>query len=444
MTNAAIIENDPQFYQENMREAEGDMRVENKAAASQKTPLQKLAWVVRHLGIVAVVLSAIIFMLQGINDVGALFRDWTWLVLITAMSASGVICRNVLDNSISARILFSLAVALVPVQFSQLGGMVLEYFPLDGMTESIQSLSVLSPLWLSLDIAVSAVLAFVLGYSAFAILVRRSSKLLATCFTLASLSMLLPVRDDLMAWGLLSSLLIAFLVLEFWVFSRHIEFKTTQSFVLRIILSLPLAIMLVRNSLHFENSENIYLLVGLCSLLINYGFANALRGTQWRDYVLLFGSGLAIFTWFQFSFLADIDSFLLVGMVPVIIIAELARHGDRWSNAYTKLASISAVFVVSVACLVGVNLIESVALVLVSAASIAFGVLYQRYMPLISGVVMALISLSVLIAEAVGAVSVNIWLALALGGAALVLGSAAIEKYASQFSSTWDTLKTYK
>ncbi|MFL0809980.1 MAG: hypothetical protein K6L76_06170 [Agarilytica sp.] len=410
--------------------------------------LKRFAWIVRYMGVAAVILSALIFMLQGVDDIGSLFRHWTWLALMVSMAGAGVVCRNVFDSVRSARILFALAAALVPVQFSQLGGMAFHYLSggsaAAGALSGATSLNLLSPFWLSVDVLASTALAAVLAYAAFAILVRRSSKVLALSFVGMNLLMLVPFRNDYFAWAVVSASLATLSVIEFRVFKRFVEFRTIQAFVLRTILALPFGIMLVRNSFHFNGIENIFLLLALFSLLINYGFANGMRRNVAREYVLLLGGVVGMVSWVQFAVNVNLDSLLLIALVPVLVLSELARLSSHWRRNYIKAASVSATLMALLVCAMGPSLLESVFLVLLSAGAIAIGIVYQRFMPLLGGLVMAIVSMSVLVAESLGSFSVNIWLLLAVGGAVLVLGSAAIEKYASRFTETWQAVKQYQ
>ena len=83
-----------------------------------------LANALRWLGCGGIVLSAVIFLLQGFDDVGDVLRNWAYLILMVALGGIGIALKYTLQDGKSARLLLGLAAAVIPIQFAQLGGMI--------------------------------------------------------------------------------------------------------------------------------------------------------------------------------------------------------------------------------------------------------------------------------------------------------------------------------
>ncbi len=411
-----------------------DTQVEVGGGSSPAMPENthsKIASLIRYVGTGAVVLSALIFMLQGVEDIGLYLRQWTWLGLMAAMAVGGVVCRIFLDDVKSARVFFVLATAIVPVQFSQLGGML---FHLLGYVSNetavlpvIQSLPVF---WLVIDLCLTFTLTITLAYLGFSILVRKSAAIVTAAFCILNVGMLLPVRDGWLATFVLAITPIAFIFLESKIFQRHLEFKTVQAYVLRGLLVLPLVIMSVRNSFHIDSALGFCALGAVVSVLLVYGVSRWAEHYWVKEITLMMGAVTALITWISFSLEVHTNLPLVVIFAPLVLMgAEFSRLSQYIKNIYLGSAYCIALIGSLAMSLDHPGFIEVVICFAMGVSFVARGIVTQVKAPLYVGVIVSVISIVSLLIVSINGFTLNSWFALALGGSALVLGASLVEKY---------------
>ncbi len=391
----------------------------------------KIASLIRYVGTGAVVLSALIFMLQGVEDIGLYLRQWTWLGLMAAMAIGGVICRIVLDDVKSARVFFVLATAIVPVQFSQLGGMLFHLLGyVNNETAILPVIQSLPVFWLVADLLVTLALTVTLAYLGFSILVRKSAKIVTAAFCILNVGMLLPVRDGWLATLILAVTPMVFIFLEAKIFQRHIEFKTVQAYVLRALLLLPLVIMSVRNSFHIDSALGFCALGAVVSVLLVYGVSRWSEYYWVKEITLMMGAVIATITWISFSLEVHANLPLVVIFVPLVLMgSEFSRLSKYIKNIYLGSAYFIALIGTLLMSVDNPGFIDVVICFAMGVSFVARGIVTQVKAPLYVGVIVSLISLVTLLFVSIDGFTMNSWFALAIGGSVLVLGASLVEKY---------------
>ncbi len=410
---------------------------ENSTTGGESSPAvpenthAKIASLIRYVGTGAVVLSALIFMLQGIEDIGLYLRQWTWLGLMAAMAVGGVVCRIVLDDVKSARVFFVLATAIVPVQFSQLGGMLFHLLGyVNNETTILPVIQSLPVFWLVVDLFVTLALAITLAYLGFSILVRKSAMIVTAAFCILNVGMLLPVRDGWLATAILAVTPIIFIFLESKIFQRHIEFKTVQAYVLRALLLLPLVIMSVRNSFYIDSALGFCALGAVVSVLLVYGVSRWSEHYWVKEITLMMGAVTAIITWISFSLEVHINFPFVVIFVPLVLMgSEFSRLSTYIKNIYLGAAYFIALIGTLLMSVDDPSFIEIVICLAMGVGFVARGIVTQVKAPLYVGAIVSLVSVVTLLCVSIDDFTLISWFALAIGGCVLVLGASLVEKY---------------
>lgn len=387
--------------------------------------------ILRKVGVVSVVLAAVIFMVQGLEDASLHLRQWTWLILMGGMAGGGVICRFLFNDVKSARIFFALAAAIVPVQFSQLGGMLFQLVAdVSQMGLPFNQLKTLSSFWLGVDIFVSLALAVGLAYTCFSILVRSASKITTIIFVLLNFSMLLPFRDSIFAIMVLALTPTAMFWLESKVFRLGAEYKTLESYVLRMLLSIPMLIMAVRNSFHMDTLVGFCALGAIISLMFVYVVAKSSEKYWVHESALAVGGGLAFLSWATLCSQLFFENMDIVFLLPLALLTlELSRLSWVNKKLYINLACMLVVVLGVFTSFVEPTLGRTVFGFTLGLSVAAGGVVTEKKFPLIAGGVVALIAAVMVVVLSISHVSFNSWFVLAIGGSVLLLCSGAIERY---------------
>lgn len=406
----------------------------------------KIASFLRYAGATAVVLSAVIYMLQGIETVDVEIRQWTYLILMSAMAVGGYISRFKLGDVLAARLFFALAVLLVPVQFSQLGGMIHVY--VHGMGENtlatFWNFSDVSWKTLMLSLSISSVMALALSITSFSILARYKVKWLAAAFLLLNLSLLVPERFSVGALMLTGGMLAILFTLRTKIFTQHHIFKTREALVLRLIMTLPFVIAVTRSAFYLDAVS------GLCSIGMFIAYMVAFQLPQWitsgqkkysmnycrrlMDTSLFCGTLIAGIAWSLFClnqfYWASFQMSALILMLPIIALLFFAyRRAHLYAVLYKNLSSIAALMLGL--CLMRSDPLTTGAFISLIGAVLmgAWGVGYREKFPLLVAAALGFSSIASLLVVSLSNVSVNVWLVLAVAGVALVLTSSIIEKY---------------
>ena len=95
---------------------------------------ERTAGLMRWLGALAVAASAVVYMLQGLANIDLEMRNWVYLGLMALMAVCGVASSKLMQDAKGSRLFFGLAALLVPVQFSQLGGLLHDIYTIQGLS----------------------------------------------------------------------------------------------------------------------------------------------------------------------------------------------------------------------------------------------------------------------------------------------------------------------
>ncbi|MEM7169104.1 MAG: hypothetical protein AAF530_02990 [Pseudomonadota bacterium] len=416
----------------------------------------RLAGLARWLGAGAVAASGLLYLLQGIEHIDEALRNWIYLGLMAVMVGGGVVCRLSLKDAKSARLFFALAVAVIPVQFAQLGGMIHELLATGGTLSWFD----FSGVTMANTVLVGGVSLLLLGpvaYAGFSVLARGEALRLTTAFSALNGLLLIPARDSSLGAAMLVGMVLASLFFErryFAAKSSPVVFRTIEGVGIRSLFLLPLAIAAVRFGLHVDA------LWGYCALagLVGLALVNSRVWIQQDSIVegtLIIGSAMIGLSWIVFAFDAiwtmdgSVAFFYLFVLAPVALFLLYAAEKSKTLAPLYRGASTLLMGAVAFLLLKdNLGLANAGLMMLIGGPLAAWGLFRKHREPFLGGLVITAIGFCAVIVTIAGHITVNAWLLFAGLGVVLVLVSSMIERHGKNTlrlaSGAWQGLREWK
>ncbi len=391
------------------------------------------ATVLRLLGAGVTVFGALVFMLQGFEHIELAWRPWFYPAFIALLGAGGATSLYLFRDARGARLFLGLAVALVPVQFSQLGGMLHEL--LYGQVGAVPGVFRSGPGSLELIAAVAAVSALVLpaaSWAGFRILVRRYAMPLCVTFLAVSALLLLPARASWPGLFLIGALAGTFLWLERRRFRSAPEFATWEGWAVRCMFLLPLGIATVRAAFYMHELSMFAALFGVAGALLLLVIRAAFPTWIAEGMRALAGACLAL-AWLLLAvdiFSLSYDYLWFAAVFPIGLVLLVIGHFAPRSGRVYRGFGIGLTALASYALLDASNGIPAWLTVCAIGAGACFmGAYYRERSTVFVGAVQTMVSLFGVVVLALRALEADTWLVLAVAGMALVLLSSVAERY---------------
>ena len=438
-----------QRLQRHMRKSQ---QTDDGPAKPAKSSSATFTQLLRYLGCGAVVLSAVVFLLQGFSDIDTTLRNWAYLGLMVILSGVGITLKSALQDGKSARLLLGLAVAVIPIQFAQLGGMIHSLVSA-GTTDALNSQmpSAVTSLFNFADLSwfmvattagISVLLALCTSWFGFKVLARPHAKALSVFNILLCSVLLIPARDGVLAFLVLASLSIATLFADA-KFRQLKTMKTREAIAARWMLWLPAGIAICRSTFYLSDGIGIAFMLALVSALLLHRAYQLKIADQGREILTALATLGGSIAWLICSSSIAESATALIGIsiaaidVALLVGLYLLANSIISSSAaiYRLLGSI--LFAASPVVLMGsYEGIGSATLALFMALSLLGIGLWQKWrMPSFVGSFVTLIAAINMIRFALGDIEVGTWMGLALVGISLVVTASIIERFGRSFVS---------
>lgn len=395
----------------------------------REAPSNRLAALLRWLGTATVACSAVLFLLQGLDDVDGVLRNWGHLGLMALLAAAGVGVRAATGDARSARLLLALATALVPIQFAQLGGML--HSLLGGADSTLSEFFSYELVTWGLFTAVAvASLAVYTAVSrlGFAVLVRPDAGVLSALYLVPSALLLVPLRDGVPGFLLVGAMAGLAMLFDARLRNRSNRYRTREGLAVRAMLAAPLAIAAARYAFHVDSLAGGCAILGLLGVAVIHAGRHYVERERTREDLTAIGTGLSSLAWVIWTSLPFRDGDSLLVVAPLTAFLFLLGAGSSRGRAYRFIGSLLLAFA-TLDLLASASGGGSVLALLVGVITVGWGVLRQEREPTLAGAGMLLAALAVLSTDLVDLVHLEGWIALALGGVLLVVAAAFVERY---------------
>lgn len=372
----------------------------------------------RWLGAFAVAGSAIVFLLQGLNNIDLDMRNWLYLALMGVMGGCGYATQKLMQDPKGARLFFGLAALLVPVQFAQLAGLLHDIVNATG--EAVPNLLLL--------MAGTALLSIPLAYTGMAILARKDKRVLTSTFLLMTGALLIPERDSILGFVTLGGLALGSMWLELKVFRGNSVYTGMEGLGVRLLMAAPLTIAAVRMSMHIDSTAGTAAMVGILGVLLS-------RLHYGRGWVQLLGAALGIAGWWVYAseampaIIQGDFGFCMLVIPAAVWLMDIARLSGSAGRHYRFLASMLWMIAAVSLLAVGGSTTMTLAALALGLVALLWGVFACQRMPTFAGLSISVPSMILLIADSLRNVDVNAWVTLGIGGIVLVFSASIVEKY---------------
>jgi len=406
-----------------------------EVVVGKKSRYASIAGYLRVIGAVAVALSGVIYMLQGLESIDNQLRDWGYLALMLILGAGGVFSARVMGDNKGARLFFALAVLLVPVQYTQLGGLALDFFnPGLGQTAISPKGTTLTMFWLLFTGACSVVLSTIVSYAGFSILSRPYAKVLTGTFLLSNITLLFTVRE--MPWALLP--LLALCLLFAYLHKKHFTqdnlFVTIEGIATQFLFATPVVVMLIRSGFYLDNvADHFFFFLSVTTLSLLLSARNSHRSVFFEiglfiSFILGLGTLILGADFIDGELLKSSTDELLIFLGGAVFWSGVFSFWSRRCGSWYRLCSQALMLYLVIQVGLDQAWLGYALMLLASLGFLSWGLYAKLKLPVLMGVILGIYSVVMLIGQLVDQVHVNTWFGLALLGVACVLFSSVLER----------------
>jgi hypothetical protein len=396
--------------------------------------MHNLPTLLRILGTGALLIAMYSFLVKGWQSGNDVFRYTLMLGHTGILAAVGIASGHWLKESKGARLLLTLALVSVPVNFAILGALIFSqsigidasHYP-HYVAWSVDSLS--TALLTSAGAMVVLVPITLLGFT---VLVRSASRKLSALFLLSNIVLLLPVRDPHIIGMIVLALTFISLVFNYKMSQGNIATRTQEGIIALGLQFLPLGILMGR-SLWLYDLDMFLLTVLVITMFYilrqaSMVFENNSTPRNLLNAVSVVPAAMAM------PLLSDallniipavpVMVIPLSGMITFAMIYDIAQRSPNYAHGYRYIASGILVLGMLLNLQLFTGLVAALLCVAIGLGLIVLGFQRQQRSVFTSGVILMLVGLGQQLYELVHHFDFGSWASLAtLGVIAIVIAS---------------------
>lgn len=405
--------------------------------------IAKLPQVMRWIGGTTLVIAAISFLFNGIQEYDDVARFWHFTTFNLLLSALGLLCIVRFKDDKGARTFMALATGMVPIHFAHFGGIIWNRLnhtaPAEGIASHFHIEAIEGTAFL-LQLGSLIVLAPLVAYLGFRALARPVAKPLTLAYLGLNTLLLLSVRDPhTIAFGALATT-VGLIWLDRRVFSKPLIMKTWDGICVRAMLYIPIAIAVTRNLVcHGMDQVLLSYLTGTLSMLLLI-VAPKLKIAEF--------SALARFAAFPLAYLTYLwgtagtplhfenwtgETIIPLFVMPCVAITiAMSFLMDSQGNEYRKFATAMGMSALAFQMIAVEAPLTTITFLTASALMIGVGFMRENKNLFHMGIIGMVVSSLYLMKYAVLLEHLNIWMKLAALGITIVLAGSYLERNSRQ------------
>lgn len=215
---------------------------------TQEKKVHTLSSVLRKVALVVLMTAAGTFLFQGWSGWNSVERIVAFLGFTAALAATGAVCGFRYKDSKGARVSLGIAAAVIPVAFSQTGGLLYSMVA-SSLPQIPELLRFTAPSPTAAMLTAGAVVALLtpIAYAAFSVLGRVEAKALTALYVAGNLALLLPTREPNHIGLIAMILMMTAAAMDLTRFHTRPELRTLEGGLSRVMMHVPFAILVVRN-----------------------------------------------------------------------------------------------------------------------------------------------------------------------------------------------------
>lgn len=415
---------------------------------TQNEKNSRLTGILRALGALAIGGSGLVYMLQGLQHTDTELRNWIYLALIAILGLGGIFSFRFMQDTKGARLFFALASLLIPVQFSQLGGMVLGHIGNDSrifQLFEVVSMQSTTLYWIG---GLSLLTSLLISFAAFSVLCRSYAKSLSFAFMVLNAALVLPYRLDIPIIAIVVVMAAIGLSLEHRIFQRDPLFRTGEGICARLMVLLPISIAICRSAFHYSDT------LGACAILATTALAAIYLAERTLQPSLKGKSTIVeLLQMLAFVLLAltlpvtanelfhNPNSILFLNTplqtfiyaFPLLLLAIYFSGRSQMLSLFYQIIATAVLAFTAAAVFSQHHLVAQFVLWSMATLTLASGFIRQHKLLFLTGI-FGSVSVGIhLIFLSIRQVDINLWLFLAIAGLVLVALSSVIEKHGKKW-----------
>ncbi len=261
----------------------------------------KVTAFLRWAGSITLAVSAISFLLQGLEEFVPGYRNWVISGFIVVLCICGLICGYLMQETRGARLFFGLATAFLTVQFTQIGTMIYQYSaPLSEDFHSALSWWRVDRIPLAtfaLIAAASLILAVLVVPTGFSMLARSQARTLSAGFFAGNALLMVPSREN---FAMATSSVLLYLGLRFLTrrsLMRDPVIRTAEGLAGLAIMWIPLAIIGGRGFFYPDGWAMMCAMLGIGAATLLIDVRSSVRSAFLRFLAQVLGVSAALLAW---------------------------------------------------------------------------------------------------------------------------------------------------
>ncbi len=399
--------------------------------------------ILRALGAIIIVAAASIFLFQHWG-VGSDVQRYLLLLAFTGiLSVGGFFCALQLKESKGARTLLGLTLAVTPVNFAVLGGLIYSRFSWDDAFLSVPGYATWvapSPTSALLTAAGALLVLAPLCYLSFLSLARHQAKLLAGGFFLSNLALLFPSRQPNWIGVMAALLVIGLTCFEVRRFAKEASLKTFEGRFSRLLLWVPPA-MLIGRTFHLYAPTQLFTACLLAaSAILGFVFLPPLarkdstkRLLQGLSMVPASCSLISLADLFYRAFsLSSQWTIPLCTLPTAVLLVAASWYAIGSGTGYRRAAALIALAGTSVNLLIFPGLTSSLVCLITALAILICGFMVEQKIMFFSGAAGVIFGLGYHLKYALNLYSLLNWGSLAVIGMAIIIFASLLERHQEQ------------
>ena len=438
--------NQPLAETEPMNQMGGRQR-QAEEVGGLKRRLEKLFPVLRMVGAVVIIASALSFLAQQWSGQNHVMRYFGFLIFTAMLPISAFICGLRLRESKGARTFMLVAAAIIPVNFLQLGAFLYSRFASPAALQQIPwyfqwNAPGTSETLLTTGIGLAVLIP--ICALAFYTLVRSEAKSMCLAYIATNAVLLIPTREPRHIGTLLLAMGAARVAYEFIKPNQILTLRTFEGRLARALLALPIIALIGRSCCLY--SIDSFLLACILTLASTTAYVQAkARNSEGLRAV---GTLLGMAGWVCFA--TDLVNSLSLSdglqiplvMLPLSAILSVSallsrRYGDSYSTAATSLT----VMTVTAQLFIYPSFGSSLLCIILALAAIVAGCVREQKSVFLIGLAGLGAGILYHMRYAIELYSCSPWISLAVLGVIIVVATSALEKNAVKVSQTVTELR---
>ena len=430
-----------------LKEVDHALRTDDEQRAAQRQQaapqeaggpwMDSLPALLRLAGAIVLIAAAAVFMLQHWENFSHVQRYYSFLGFTLILAAAGFFCGLRLHDDKSARTFLIVSAAVIPVHFTQLGGL---------LFSRLGTPAAHYPQWLYwrapddaaafTTTAIGLAALIPVAYIAFSVLARAKARRLTAAYLAANAALLIPVRSPNAIGPLAFGLLALTLLFDYRQLRGESALRTLEGALVRTMLYVPFALLIGRTLHLYELSVILSAALVESAALVLFFFApHIVEGGRAARFCQGFGTALAGLGWLLLGTeIADAlalpsdAAFTLLTLPAALIFCIMGCFAQSSPRNYLRAGALTAAASVILQQLLFGNAFSSSVCIIVAILTAAYGHSARDKRIFYCGLSAFVLGMACNLRYAVEVYTLYPWLTLAAIGVLTVLAAAFLER----------------